>query len=379
MPDVESTTAMMPDDALLPTKDRVSGGLSLLERWIERDPETAVKRVETMVKVLEQVRAASIRATYPPDWVIHKSVDRATGTVTKEVGYLQDSGAERAAKVWGIELSGPLVERQDFPDGTFMYTMAAEARSKLTGERIEVVMGSRWSGDGFFKRTSREGDDEAIDPTDVQKAAYANLHGRAVRALAGLNAVPLEMLKQNGIDTGKVVHVSYEKGAKGGESVGAEVGTSDVVVAFGRSQGKPPAELTDSDLEWYRKAYGENVLDPAKKRYVRANQRVLDALTAEHERRQRVKSQPAAPEAPAPAESTSAPNGGAKGRLVGDVWARLTETGGKQAMPLLAQLGKTFFGLEATKLSELTEEQLRQLTALSDEELRAAAAALPKR
>src|SRR5262245_53267499 len=373
MTDERTPTTAAADDALVPYSRRAGGG-SLLERWVERDPETAIKRVDTMVKVLEQVRAASIRATYPPDWVIHTSIDRASGAVTKQVGYLQDSGAERAGKVWGIELGAPLIERQDFPDGTFMVTMAAEAYSKLTGERAEVVMGSRWSGDGFFQRTGRDGEPEKIDPTDVQKAAYANLHGRAVRALAGLNAVPLEMLRQNGIDVERVMFVGYEKGAKGGTSTGAGVGSAEVVVAFGRSAGKRPGELSDGDLDWYIKAYGENVADPAKKRFVRANQQVLDGLTAEKERRAQAAAHgaatPAAESAPPPTGDVAGEGATAAGKLRGDVWARLVDAGGNQAIPLLERLTAELFNQGTTKMSELTEHQLAALAQIPEAQLR---------
>jgi hypothetical protein len=108
----------------VPTKGR---GGSLLERWVNT-PEQAMARVDAMVQTLERLRVASIRATYGSDWIIHTSSDRE-GRVTREVGYLQDIGAERAGKLWGIEVGQPLIEREDFPDQTYCYHMLAEAWS----------------------------------------------------------------------------------------------------------------------------------------------------------------------------------------------------------------------------------------------------------
>ena len=386
MADVETPPITTEENGLVPGRGQ---GASMLDRWVASDPKQAIERVETMVKVLEQLRVASIRATYTSDWNIHTSVDR-DGVIIKQVGYLQDSGAERAGKVWGIEVGNPAIEREDFPDGTYSYHMIAEAWSKVTGERLDYAEGSRWSGDTFFARqVKNEGD--RVDPTDVRKASYANLHGRAVRALSGLNGVPLEILRQAGLDITKVVHVNYKQGEKGGESSGAAtVGSADAVVAFGNSKGKKVSELEDKDLAWYAKSYAENVANPEKKQYVKANQRVLDAIKAEQERRARAAAHEAetgtAKPEPATAPSSQPAEGeGGEGKaeeptakLRGDVWTRLVDVAGRQAIPLLGLLTKEMFGTEKTKLSDLTDEELRRLAKVPDANLKAVASSLPQ-
>lgn len=365
MTDKDTATTTL-DDRPLPVP--VRGQDSLLDRWVNADPAEAMKRLDSMVAMLAALRAASIRATYASDWLIHTAVDR-DGAVIRQVGYLQDCGAERAAKPWGIELGTPAIEREEFPaDGTVAYHMSAEAWSKVTGERIERVDGSRWSGDPFFSRGRDE--DDKVDPTDVRKAAYANLHGRAVRALAGLNAVPLDVLVKGGIDPQQVVHIGYAQGARGGQSTGAAgVGTAEAVIGFGRSKGKKVSELEAQDLDWCIGAYQENVKDPAKAKYQKANQRILDALLREKEQRaQRVSSDKAAGPAEPGAEG-SPPNG--KQNLLGDVWARLQGAAGKKAIPLLKALSAELFGSEIGSMSALTEEQLKQLAAIPDANLEA--------
>jgi len=266
----------------------ISGTGSLLDRWVAADPDAAIKRIEAMTRILESLRAASIRATHPSDWICHVSRDQ-DGAVLSQRCYLQDMGAERAAQPWGIDMGAPVIERQpqsgNNEDGTFMYVMLADAWSKVTGARVENVQGSRWSGDPFFAKSN--GPDDKVDPSDVLKAAYANLHGRAVRALAGLNGIPLDTLKAAGIDVSKVVMVDYTKGGKGGESTGAGVGTADVVMAFGKQKGMRASELADADLAWYVGAAEKSLADPSKASFHKAEQRRLDALKREQEQRTR--------------------------------------------------------------------------------------------
>jgi hypothetical protein len=258
-------------------------GSSMLERWIESGDDRALKRIDVLVKTLDHLRAASIRMTYPSDWIIHTSTD-ADGNILRQVGYLQDCGADRAGKAWGIQLTEPSEEIERFPENkTFAYRLKADAWSKVTGERLERVLGSRWSGDKFFTRGLEEG--EQVDPTDVAKAAYANLHGRAVRALAGLGAVPLDVLKAAGLDVEKVMFVGYSKGSKGGQSTGAGVGTADFVISWGNSKGKRPAEISDKDLAYYIRKAEENLADPSKQRFKQKTEHELAALRAETERR----------------------------------------------------------------------------------------------
>ena len=385
MPETD-TAPVTASETLAPTR---AGGASMLDRWVNSDPEAAIKRLETMVKMLDQLRIASIRATYPSDWVITTSVDR-DGQIISQRGYLQDIGAERAGKVWGIEVGSPAIEREDFPDATYSYHMIADAWSKVTGERLDYAEGSRWSGDLFFSRQVKD-DGDKIDPTDVRKASYSNLHGRAVRALSGLNGVPLDMLRQAGLDVTKVVHISYKQGAKGGESSGtAAVGTAEAIVAFGNSKGTKVPDLADKDLEWYGRAYAESVANPDKAKFAKANQRVLDAIKAEQERRKQVAAHaaetgtppaaaPASGEVPPASDSGPAEAPSAIGKLRGDVWARLTDVAAKQAIPLLEALTKELFGQGTTKMSELTEDQLNRLATVPEADLKAVAKTLPQK
>lgn len=350
------------------TVRRVTG--SILEKWIEGATETAMQKLETLSQVLERMRKVGIQQTYPSDWVIHTTTDRNTGDIIKQVGYLQDSGAERAGKIFGIEV-GKVTERREeiSEDKTFVYHLEAPAWSKITGEHIDRAVGSRWSGDDFFTRGLDE--DEKVNPTDVRKSAYANLHGRAVRALAGLSAIPLETLKEAGLDTSRCLFVGYNPGGKGGTSTGATVGSADIKVAFGRSAGKTPAELADKDLDWYVKAYTENVADPKKEQYKKANQRVLDALSAEKERRAQgaAHEEATGTKAPEQAATGGAPGEFNRGRVLNETWGRLTAIASQKAPALLKQVTKDL-GHERATMSDLTDLELTKLSNMTDEVLK---------
>lgn len=355
MAEVETPPVTAPE-TLVPIR---LAGETMLDRWINNKPEEALQKIDTMVRVLNQLRDHAIRQTYPTDWVIHSTIDR-DGVVLKQVAYLQDSGAERAGKVWGIEVGQPAIRREDFPDGTVAYHMESEAWSKVTGERIERCEGSRWGGDKFFQAQLKEPTDK-IDPTDVSKAAYANLHGRAVRALGGLSAIPVDVLKAAGIDTARCMFVGYS----GGTSATGVGGAPEVVVAFGNSKGKRPAELEDKDLAWYLKAYTENVADPAKAKFQKANQRVLDALKAEQERRAQATAHEA--ETGTKADEPAAPS--SRGQKMADLLTRLSDAAKKDqrvSFGVLRLITKERFGTEIGSPTDLTDEQLNQVNAVPD-------------
>lgn len=344
-------------------------GSPLIERWLA-DPEKAIERVNAFVSMLDRLRLAAIKATFPTDWVIHTSKDDA-GEILRQVGYMQDTGAERAGKIMGIEVTSPVIEREpnqgEFADGTFAYHMLSEAFSKITGERLEYVEGSRWSGDPFFRRSV--GPDEKIDPTDVRKAAYANLHGRAVRSLSGLNGVPLDMLKAAGLDVTKCTFVGYEKGKKGGTSTGANVGTAEVTMAFGNSKGKTPAELSEKDLGWYIGAYDRNVADPERAKFKDANTLILNALKAEQQKRAQAAEHEEATGTAAPEEPATI------GRKRADAHTRLTDAAktvkgnGAVVAGMLREITKDWQTAERSALSELTEAELDKLNAFPEDVL----------
>jgi hypothetical protein len=146
--------------------------------------------------IIATLRMASLRATYPTDYVAFKSPDGAV------VLYLQDAGCHRVRDLWGIEIYGvskPEKVAGEEP-GTFHYIVTGNGRCRITGQTVEGVEGGRSSTDDFCR-----GKHGAELDMDVRKAARANLNGNATRELAGLKAIPIEELERAWQGTSKKV------------------------------------------------------------------------------------------------------------------------------------------------------------------------------
>lgn len=61
--------------------------------------------------------------------------------------------------------------------------------------------------------------------------------------------------------------------------------SDEPTLSFGKSKGKKPSEIGDSDLTWYGKVVAESVEDPSKAKFRPKNQALLTALRAEQARR----------------------------------------------------------------------------------------------
>jgi len=165
--------------------------------------EQAEKRVDAMNKI----KRMALKLTNPHDWVDESGRP-----------YLQASGAEKVARLFGISwrISEPIKETAE--GGHFIYTYHGEF--SLAGATIEAV-GTRSSKDGFFKKYKYqgEGDDREkielpaseIDPGDVKKAAYTNLLANGITRLLGIrNLTYGELAEYAGIQQSQVTSVEYK-------------------------------------------------------------------------------------------------------------------------------------------------------------------------
>ena len=150
----------------------------------------AVDIIETRATVLDTLRARSIRATHPTDWVLYKAPEEHGGQI---VGYLQQCGAQRLLDIWGISVFD-VSDAQFIPGtepGAFSYRQTGTGRSNITGQVVEKVEGSRHSLDDVVKGKTGPALDDA-----VRKNTRANLDGNIARRLSGLNSVPAAELER---------------------------------------------------------------------------------------------------------------------------------------------------------------------------------------
>jgi hypothetical protein len=136
--------------------------------------ENAERRIDAMAKI----KALALKMTNVHDW-------------TDQGGkpYLQVSGSEKVARLFGISwrVSEPVYQQEE--NGHFTYTYKGEF--SLGGATIEAI-GVRSSKDGFFKKYTYNGNERVelptseIDKGDVKKAAYTNCLGNGITRILGL-------------------------------------------------------------------------------------------------------------------------------------------------------------------------------------------------
>lgn len=254
-----------------------------------------MEHFEKLGALLPQLRAASIKLTHPQDWV------RMGGSV-----YFQGIGAERIAPMWALHLGEPIVERENYPDGTFAYVVTGGILSRLTGVSYSGVQGGRWSGEDFFERWSAPKpprndwnkltpaeriawmDEHRLppNPLDVRKAAVTNWQVRAVTMITGLRGLTPEDLAKHGVQAKS--GFDYAAGKEGGKAQATNA-AGDKVLPFqkGSWAGKTLKELSDKDLSAVMAYMQAQADDPAKKNFKASNDQWIADCEREIERRSR--------------------------------------------------------------------------------------------
>lgn len=173
------------------------------------------EQAEKRVMALNKIKRAALLATNAHDW-------------TDQNGnpYLQCSGSEKVARVFGIswQIDDPIMETEE--SGHFSYTY--KGYFTVAGATIEAI-GTRSSKDPFFKRYTGKGDDRKelppseMDKGDLKKAAYTNLLGNGITRLLGLrNLTWPELLEFAGITQDQVGRVDYKKNGKTNTGISSE-------------------------------------------------------------------------------------------------------------------------------------------------------------
>lgn len=166
-------------------------------------------------EMLLEAQVASIKLTYPEDWVLFEAKDGA------RVCFLQDVGCSRVRPYWEVSFER-FDPRRDMEEeeieGELFVEATVIARSRLTGEEV-VEIGNR-SSIGFFEKAWHAAKDKPIERrqirSSIRKAALANARGRVIRTISGLGAVPVMRLQEVGLDTSRIRGVKFEQGTRGG-------------------------------------------------------------------------------------------------------------------------------------------------------------------
>ena len=173
-------------------------------------------QAERRVEAINKIKAYSLRLTQPSDWVDQNGRP-----------YLQVSGAEKIARLFGISWRIDEPIREELEGGHYIYTY--KGYFSLAGAEIEAI-GSRSSKDPFFKRyvyvngQRKELPPSEIDPGDVKKAAYTNCIGNGITRLLGLRNISYDDLeKVAGIKREQITRIEYRNKSKQEDATPTEI------------------------------------------------------------------------------------------------------------------------------------------------------------
>ena len=177
---------------------------------------------EKRLDALQKIKEIALKLTNPHDWVHENGKP-----------YLQSSGGEKVARLFGISWRIFEPREDDLGQGHYMITYQGEF---ALGRAIIAAIGTRSSKDSFF--TDRyEGQGEQrhkiklppseVDKGNVKKAAYTNLIANGITRLLGIRNLTWEELEKYAeIRKDQVQSVEFRKGGKPSSSQGSRAPSS---------------------------------------------------------------------------------------------------------------------------------------------------------
>lgn len=244
-------------------------------------------QAERRIEAVNKIKQLALKVTNARDW-------RDQGGNP----YLQVSGAEKVARLFGISWRIDEPIREEHADGHFSYTV--KGYFSMGTAEIEVV-GTRSSTDPFFcKQHGAVLPPAEIDRNDVKKGAVTNCLGNGITRLLGIRNLRWEDLKESGINQDDIGKVEYRSG---------DPNEAARLPNYGRNhcKGKPvndPA-VTVEDLQYYLQGVERSLADPEKAKYKANNLKLKAALEAELTERAKAKQAKPASVEETPTESST--------------------------------------------------------------------------
>lgn len=171
------------------------------------------EKAEKYVEALNRIMDAALKITCEYDWVLIGGKP-----------YLQESGATKVARLFGISIQligAPTVEFDNEGYKTYTY----KARFMLKDQFIECE-GSRGMKEDFFAKAGKDKPlkkPDEIDDRDVKMAAYTNcLNNGIKRLIPNLRNIDVATLEKAGLDVSKIQGYTFKTGTKGGSTQKAE-------------------------------------------------------------------------------------------------------------------------------------------------------------
>lgn len=164
------------------------------------------EQAERRIEAINRIMSASLKITNEKDWIL------IAGTP-----YLQESGATKVARLFGIgwSIENPILETES--DGHFTYTY--KGKFIMGGTSIEAT-GSRSSKDEFFTGKTNPKAPQDIDKRDVKMSAYTNCINNGIkRILPGLRNLTVDDMAKVGLDCGKMQGYGFKGNSKNANQV----------------------------------------------------------------------------------------------------------------------------------------------------------------
>lgn len=181
---------------------------------IVENTDDLIALAERRLDNIQRLKRVALKSTTCEDW-------------TNQNGkpYLNSSGAEKVARLFGVKITSVKKEKiisQDEKGNFYFYMVTGIAHLPGQIDSIEAV-GTCSSKDQFFAKVGGEFKPlSEIDETNILKAAYSNFITNAITRLLGIRGLTWDLLKETGIDSSKVPAVKYSKGSKGGAQITKE-------------------------------------------------------------------------------------------------------------------------------------------------------------
>lgn len=178
----------------------------------ESDLENALKVAERNERLAQKIKILAIKQTNPKDWVDQDGKP-----------YLQSSGAEKVARLFGISwrLCEGYPKKETLKDeaGTY-YLYTCKGEFEMGGKTVEVI-GTCSQRDKFFGRKGGELKAESeIDITNIIRKAVTNMEVNGITRLLGIRNLTWEEINEAGIKQENSNAVNYK--TKAGETAEVE-------------------------------------------------------------------------------------------------------------------------------------------------------------
>lgn len=178
----------------------------------ESDLEAALKIAERNEQLAKKIKLIAIKQTNPKDWVDQDGKP-----------YLQSTGAEKVARVFGISwrICDGYPKRETHKDEAGSYYMYySKGEFFMGGSTIEAV-GTCSQRDKFFGQKGGEFRSESeIDVTNIIRKAVTNMEVNGITRILGIRNLTWEELAEAGLKQDQSAQVNYK--TKAGETAEVE-------------------------------------------------------------------------------------------------------------------------------------------------------------